>query len=154
MSQSSASASAPASSSKYPTDDSAFTQELKRFIPLGKRGIFIVPDTFRGEVRINIREYFAFSNNSEEQQEKKEEDTAAAVRPYLYPSKKGVSLTLQEFETLCGRLETTKKEVKRLQRQLCKKEKVRSILFLDSSLVGGGGGGGGGAGGGIVSLCH
>ena len=148
MSQSSASASAPASSSKYPTDDSAFTQELKRFIPLGKRGIFIVPDTFRGEVRINIREYFAFSNNSEEQE--KEEDTAAAVRPYLYPSKKGVSLTLQEFETLCGRLETTKKEVKRLQRQLCKKEKVRSILFLESSLVGGGGGGGGG----VVLLCH
>lgn len=89
-----------------------FRQDDKVYIPIGeKKNIFIAPTIFREEVRVNIREFFtAPEDNSED------EDAA----PRFIPTKRGVSLTVQEFETLCEKIERTKTLVKRLGKRLRK----------------------------------
>ena len=100
-----------------------FLQDGKRFLPLGgqKKNVFVVPDVFAGQVRVNIREYFlAKEDSSDSDTEDKTEQ-----RDYYLPTKKGVSLTIVEFEQLCNKLESAKKIVKRLQKKLHKRQEQK-----------------------------
>ena len=103
-----------------------FSQEEKTFIPIGeKKHIFVVPDIFRKEVRVNIREYFAKEEKKVEENNSDTSsgsDTESKVVSRFIPTKRGVSLTLAEFENLCEKLERTKTLVKRLGKRLTKKQ--------------------------------
>ena len=101
-------------------------QDEKTFIPIGiGRHIFVVPDIFRGEVRINIREYFvreAYKLKKEGKEESEEggESKAVPPPPRYIPTRRGVSLTVSEFELLTEKIERTQKLVKRLGKRLRK----------------------------------
>ena len=109
-----------ATTSNATPSSTTFVQDGRKFISVSKRrGVYVVADVFQEEVRVNIREYFSF--RAEEEAEEEE------TRAYLYPSKKGVSLTVSEFESLCDSVEPTKKEIKRLNKNLKKfKKKQKS----------------------------
>ena len=92
-----------------------FVQDGKTFFPLGgTKPICVVPDIFREEVRVNIREYFSF----------REENTAST--DFLYPTKRGVSLTIDEFEVLCDNFECVKQKIKKLKKQVKKANKKKN----------------------------
>ena len=81
-----------------------FVQDGKTFFPLGgERPICVVPDIFREEVRINIREYFTFPE-----------------KDFLYATKRGVNLTIEEFNVLCDNIESVKQKIKKLKKQVKK----------------------------------
>ena len=81
-----------------------FVQDGKTFFPLGgERPICVVPDIFREEVRINIREYFTFPE-----------------KDFLYATKRGVNLTIEEFNVLCDNIESVKQNIKKLKKQVKK----------------------------------
>ena len=81
-----------------------FVQDGKTFFPLGgERPICVVPDIFREEVRINIREYFTFPE-----------------KDFLYATKRGVNLTIDEFDVLCDNIESVKQIIKKLKKQVKK----------------------------------
>ena len=81
-----------------------FVQEGKTFFPLGgAKPICVVPDIFREEVRINIREYFSFPE-----------------KDFLYATKRGVNLTIEEFNVLCDNIESVKQKIKKLKKQVKK----------------------------------
>ena len=87
-----------------------FVQDGKTFFPLGgAKPICVVPDIFREEVRINIREYFSFREESS--------------TDFLYPTKRGVSLTIEEFNVLCDNIESVKQNIKKLKKQVKKSSK-------------------------------
>ena len=84
-----------------------FVQEGKTFFPLGgAKPICVVPDIFREEVRINIREYFSFPE-----------------KDFLYATRRGVNLTIEEFNVLCDNIESVKQKVKKLKKQVKKSSK-------------------------------
>ena len=84
-----------------------FVQEGKTFFPLGgAKPICVVPDIFREEVRINIREYFSFPE-----------------KDFLYATKRGVNLTIEEFNVLCDNIESVKQKIKKLKKQVKKSSK-------------------------------
>ena len=102
-----------------------FTQEEKTFIPIGcGRHIFVVPDIFLGQVRVNIREYFVkektVKKQEAEEEEEEEEEESKAARPTFIPTRRGVSLTVSEFELLCEKVVRVQKCVKRLGKRLRK----------------------------------
>ena len=101
-----------------------FIQDEKTFIPIGcGRHIFVVPDIFRGQVRINIREYFVREKTikKEEEEEEEEGESKAAPPPSRYiPTRRGVSLTVSEFELLSEKIERAQKLIKRLGKRLRK----------------------------------
>ena len=81
-----------------------FVQDGKTFFPLGgAKPICVVPDIFREEVRINIREYFSFPE-----------------KDFLYATKRGVNLTIEEFNVLCDNIESVKQKIKKLKKQIKK----------------------------------
>ena len=81
-----------------------FVQDGKTFFPLGgERPICVVPDIFREEVRINIREYFTFPE-----------------KDFLYATKRGVNLSIDEFDVLCDNIESVKQIIKKLKKQVKK----------------------------------
>ena len=81
-----------------------FVQEGKTFFPLGgAKPICVVPDIFKEEVRINIREYFSFPE-----------------KDFLYATKRGVNLTIEEFNVLCDNIESVKQKIKKLKKQVKK----------------------------------
>ena len=81
-----------------------FVQDGKTFFPLGgERPICVVPDIFREEVRINIREYFTFPE-----------------KDFLYATKRGVNLSIDEFDVLCDNIEGVKQIIKKLKKQVKK----------------------------------
>ena len=81
-----------------------FVQDGKTFFPLGgAKPICVVPDIFREEVRINIREYFSFPE-----------------KDFLYATKRGVNLTIEEFNVLCDNIESVKQKIKKLKKQVKK----------------------------------
>ena len=84
-----------------------FVQEGKTFFPLGgAKPICVVPDIFKEEVRINIREYFSFPE-----------------KDFLYATKRGVNLTIEEFNVLCDNIESVKQKIKKLKKQVKKSSK-------------------------------
>ena len=81
-----------------------FVQDGKTFFPLGgAKPICVVPDIFREEVRINIREYFTFPE-----------------KDFLYATKRGVNLSIDEFDVLCDNIEGVKQIIKKLKKQVKK----------------------------------
>ena len=81
-----------------------FVQDGKTFFPLGgERPICVVPDIFREEVRINIREYFTFPE-----------------KDFLYATKRGVNLSIDGFDVLCDNIEGGKTIIKKLKKQVKK----------------------------------
>ena len=92
-----------------------FVQEGKTFFPLGgAKPICVVPDIFREEVRINIREYFSFPE-----------------KDFLYATKRGVNLTIEEFNVLCDNIESVKQKIKKLKKQV-KKSSKKNKSFTSS----------------------
>ena len=116
-SSSSSSSSTPWSS--YFENSDEITQDGKVLIKLSDRKpLFIVPDVFREKVYINIREYYL---NKREEEEEEDEDDEEENTPYLFPTKKGVCITEEEFEVFLNKIARVKSVVKRL-----KKEKTKS----------------------------
>ena len=101
--------------------ESEFYQDGKKFLPIGdKKNIFVVADIFQKEVRVNIREFFVEDSECGSSSDN-EDDTEQTTRPYFKATKRGVSLTITEFDRLCEKLEKAKGIVKRLSRKLKKK---------------------------------
>ena len=104
---SSSSSSSTSTSQVFSDNDSEtspvyFVQDGKTFFPLGgKKPICVVPDIFREEVRINIREYFSFPE-----------------KDCLYATKRGVNLTIEEFNVLCDNIDSVKQNIKKLKKQV------------------------------------
>ena len=99
-----------------------FVQEGKTFFPLGgAKPICVVPDIFREEVRINIREYFSFPE-----------------KDCLYATKRGVNLTIEEFNVLCDNIDSVKQNIKKLKKQVKnssnqqQKKKIKSTSSTSS----------------------
>ena len=99
-----------------------FVQDGKTFFPLGgKKPICVVPDIFREEVRINIREYFSFPE-----------------KDCLYATKRGVNLTIEEFNVLCDNIDSVKQNIKKLKKQVKnssnqqQKKKIKSTSSTSS----------------------
>ena len=119
MASSSSSSSTPWSS--YFENSDEITQDGKVLIKLSDRKpLFIVPDVFREKVYINIREYY-LNKREEEEEEEEEDDDEEENTPYLFPTKKGVCITEEEFEVFLNKIARVKSVVKRL-----KKEKTKS----------------------------
>ena len=119
-SSSSSSSSTPWSS--YFENSDEITQDGKVLIKLSDRKpLFIVPDVFREKVYINIREYYLNKREEEEEGEEEEDDDEEENTPYLFPTKKGVCFTEEEFEVFLNKIARVKSVVKRL-----KKEKTKS----------------------------
>ena len=120
MASSSSSSSTPWSS--YFENSDEITQDGKVLIKLSDRKpLFIVPDVFREKVYINIREYYLNKREEEEEEEEEEEDDEEENTPYLFPTKKGVCFTEEEFNVFLNKIARVKSVVKRL-----KKEKTKS----------------------------
>ena len=118
-SSSSSSSSTPWSS--YFENSDEITQDGKVLIKLSDRKpLFIVPDVFREKVYINIREYY-LNKREEEEGEEEEDDDEEENTPYLFPTKKGVCFTEEEFNVFLNKIARVKSVVKRL-----KKEKTKS----------------------------
>ena len=99
-----------------------FVQEGKTFFPLGgAKPICVVPDIFKEEVRINIREYFSFPE-----------------KDFLYATKRGVNLTIEEFNVLCDNIDSVKQNIKKLKKQVKnssnqqQKKKIKSTSSTSS----------------------
>ena len=98
-----------------------FVQEGKTFFPLGgAKPICVVPDIFKEEVRINIREYFSFPE-----------------KDFLYATKRGVNLTIEEFNVLCDNIDSVKQNIKKLKKKLNssnqqQKKKIKSTSSTSS----------------------
>ena len=119
-SSSSSSSSTPWSS--YFENSDEITQDGKVLIKLSDRKpLFIVPDVFREKVYINIREYYLNKREEEEEEEEEDDDDEEENTPYLFPTKKGVCITEEEFEVFLNKIARVKSVVKRL-----KKEKTKS----------------------------
>ena len=102
-----------------PSTAQEFFQEGKKFVRLStqkKRNICVVPDIFNGEVRISIRDFFPA------------EEETDSTRPHLLPTKRGVSLSKEEFNNLCETLETTKNQVKRLDTKIETKNEKKTAV--------------------------
>ena len=120
MASSSSSSSSSTPWSSYFENSDEITQDGKVLIKLSDRKpLFIVPDVFREKVYINIREYYL--NKREEEEEEEEEDDEEENTPYLFPTKKGVCFTEEEFNVFLNKIARVKSVVKRL-----KKEKTKS----------------------------
>ena len=120
MASSSSSSSTPWSS--YFENSDEIKQNGKVLIKLSDRKpLFIVPDVFREKVYINIREYYLNKREEEEEEEEEEEDDEEENTPYLFPTKKGVCFTEEEFNVFLNKIARVKSVVKRL-----KKEKTKS----------------------------
>ena len=119
MASSSSSSSTPWSS--YFENSDEITQDGKVLIKLSDRKpLFIVPDVFREKVYINIREYY-LNKREEEEEEEEDDDDEEENTPYLFPTKKGVCFTEEEFNVFLNKIARVKSVVKRL-----KKEKTKS----------------------------
>ena len=119
-SSSSSSSSTPWSS--YFENSDEITQDGKVLIKLSDRKpLFIVPDVFREKVYINIREYYLNKREEEEEGEEEDDDDEEENTPYLFPTKKGVCFTEEEFNVFLNKIARVKSVVKRL-----KKEKTKS----------------------------
>ena len=126
-SSSSSSSSSTSTSQVFSDNDSEtspvyFVQDGKTFFPLGgKKPICVVPDIFREEVRINIREYFSFPE-----------------KDCLYATKRGVNLTIEEFNVLCDNIDSVKQNIKKLKKQVKnssnqqQKKKIKSTSSTSS----------------------
>ena len=116
-------ASSSSSSTPWTThfdDPEEIHQDGKVMLKLSDRKpIFIVPDTFRDKVYINIREYF-FLKKSTKVADSSAEEEEKRTNPFLFASKKGVSLTEDEFSDFLEKLQRVKSLVKRLKKKLPK----------------------------------
>jgi len=123
MASSSSSSSSSTPWSSYFENSDEITQDGKVLIKLSDRKpLFIVPDVFREKVYINIREYYLNKREEEEEGEEEEEDDDEEENtPYLFPTKKGVCFTEEEFKVFLNKIARVKSVVKRL-----KKEKTKS----------------------------
>ena len=127
MNNASSSSSSSSTSQVFSDNDSEtspvyFVQDGKTFFPLGgKKPICVVPDIFREEVRINIREYFSFPE-----------------KDCLYATKRGVNLTIEEFNVLCDNIDSVKQNIKKLKKQVKnssnqqQKKKIKSTSSTSS----------------------
>ena len=127
MNNASSSSSSTSTSQVFSDNDSEtspvyFVQDGKTFFPLGgKKPICVVPDIFREEVRINIREYFSFPE-----------------KDCLYATKRGVNLTIEEFNVLCDNIDSVKQNIKKLKKQVKnssnqqQKKKIKSTSSTSS----------------------
>ena len=80
----------------------------KKFFRIGeKKPICVVPDIFASEIRINIREYY--TPRKKDLLSSSESDSEDRDQSFLYPTKKGVSLTLGEFLRHCAQTLKTSK---------------------------------------------
>ena len=108
-------------------------QEGKVFIRItgeDRRPVFVSPDVFRGQICVNIREFFIdetiveySSENTDTEQEAKEEK-----EPFFKATKKGVNLTEEEFNSLVNcvpRVQTILKRLKRKQAKVCAAQQQR-----------------------------
>ena len=121
MASSSSSSSSSTPWSSYFENSDEITQDGKVLIKLSDRKpLFIVPDVFREKVYINIREYY-LNKREEEEEGEEEEDDEEENTPYLFPTKKGVCFTEEEFNVFLNKIARVKSVVKRL-----KKEKTKS----------------------------
>ena len=116
---SAATASSASSAASSSPSSVSFKQNGKKFFRIGeKKPICVVPDIFASEIRINIREYYTLEKDLLSSESDSEDNTKKSDQPFLYPTKKGVSLTLGEFETLCANIENVKVQVSRLKKKL------------------------------------
>ena len=119
-------ASSSSSSTPWTThfdDPEEIHQDGKVMLKLSDRKpIFIVPDTFRDKVYINIREYFVKKSTkvADSSAEEEEEEEEKRTNPFLIASKKGVCLTEDEFSDFLEKLQRVKSLVKRLKKKLPK----------------------------------
>ena len=120
-------ASSSSSSTPWTThfdDPEEIHQDGKVMLKLSDRKpIFIVPDTFRDKVYINIREYFFLKKSTkvaDSSAEEEEEEEEKRTNPFLIASKKGVCLTEDEFSDFVEKLQRVKSLVKRLKKKLRK----------------------------------
>ena len=116
-SSSAAGASSSSWSNHFEFDDAdEIKQNGKVLIKLSERKpVFVVPDIFRDQVYINIREY-TFKKLSETE----EEEEGEGENPYLIPSKKGVCFTEEEFKVFIDKIDRVKSLVKRLKKKQSK----------------------------------
>ena len=122
MANSSSSSSSSTPWSSYFENSDEITQDGKVLIKLSDRKpLFIVPDVFREKVYINIREYYLNKREEEEEEEEEDDDDEEENTPYLFPTKKGVCFTEEEFNVFLNKIARVKSVVKRL-----KKEKTKS----------------------------
>ena len=105
-----------------------FLQDGKKFLPISnqkKRNVCVVPCIFNGEVRVHIRDFFP----AEPEEEEWEETAEVPQQAYLFPTTRGVSLRVEEFNNLCASIDTAKKQVKRLLDRNNKKKTPRPITL-------------------------
>ena len=123
-------ASSSSSSTPWTThfdDPEEIHQDGKVMLKLSDRKpIFIVPDTFRDKVYINIREYFFLKKSTKvADSSAEEEEEEKRTNPFLIASKKGVCLTEDEFSGFLEKLQRVKSLVKRLKKKLPKESDKR-----------------------------
>ena len=97
-------------------------QEGKVFIRISaedRRPVFLSPDVFRGQLCVNIREFFV-DQTAVEYSSDTEEETEADKTPYYKATKKGVNLTEAEFNSLANSVTRVQTILKRLKRKQAK----------------------------------
>ena len=102
--------SASSSSSSSYNSSEEIRQDGKIMLRLSDRKhIFIVPDIFRGQLYVNIREYMIDNTIESDSDEER-----------FVPTKKGVCLNEEEFHGFIERLDRVRSIVKRLKKKLRK----------------------------------
>ena len=100
-------------------------QEGKVFIRItgeDRRPVFVSPDVFRGQICVNIREFFIDETNVEYSSESEQEAKEAKEEkePFFKATKKGVNLTEGEFNSLVNCVPRVQTILKRLKRKQAK----------------------------------
>lgn len=98
-------------------------QDGKHLIKISEENrnlVFVSPDIYRGQVYVNIREYFIPKEEIETDTSDEEEGEAVSTIPYLKATKKGVCLSELEFTLLINKLNRIQTLIKRLKKRQTK----------------------------------
>lgn len=116
-------------------EDSAVSQEIKqdgkvmiRISEKDRKPVFVTPCVFRGQLYVNVREFFVeesvtdCSTTDTEGEEEEAGETLPASVPYFKATTRGVALTEAEFDKFVSSIERVQTLVKRLKRKQAKVE--------------------------------
>ena len=93
-----------------------------------RKPVFVSPDVFRGQICVNIREFFVDNIESSSDTEG-EEEANEEKKTFFKATKKGVNLTEAEFTSLVNcvpRIQTIVKRLKRKQAKVLAAQQQRS----------------------------
>ena len=95
-----------------------------------RKPVFVSPDVFRGQICVNIREFFVDNTAIESSSDTEgEEEANEEKKPFFKATKKGVNLTEAEFTSLVNcvpRIQTIVKRLKRKQAKVLAAQQQRS----------------------------